>query len=81
VVRLLPSGSVEVVNAATPFVSVALPRGVEPLANETVPDRFADKVYVKVTGPPGKEGFTEDVRVDVGLSLATVCTVVPTAEL
>lgn len=79
--RLLPRGSVEVVNVATPFASVALPRGVEPLANETVPARFADNVSVNVTGPPGREGFTEEVRVDVGLSLATVCRVVPTAEL
>ena len=78
---LLPRGSVEVVKVATPFVSVELPRRVEPLVNETVPAKFADNVSVKVTAPPGNEGLTEDVKVDVGLSLATVWVVVPTADL
>ena len=81
VMRLLPRGSVEVVSVATPFARVELPRRVEPLVNDTVPVTFADNVSVKVTVPPGSEGFTEDVKVDVGLFLATVWVAVPTAEL
>jgi hypothetical protein len=79
--RLFPRGSVVVVTVATPFVTVEVPITVDPFANETVPVTFAERVSVKITEPPGKEGFIEDVKVDVGLNLATIWVVVPAAEL
>ena len=79
--RLFPRGSVEVVTVATPLATVEVPSAVDPLENVTVPVTFAERVSVKITAPLGTDGFTEDVKVDVGLSLATVWVVLPTAEL
>ena len=78
---MFPRGSPEVVTVATPLVTVEVPSAVDPLEKLTVPVTFAERLSVKTTDPPGTEGFIEDVKVDVGLSLATDWVVVPTAEL
>jgi hypothetical protein len=80
--RLLPSGSVELVKVATPPLTGDVPNVVEPLVKVTVPVALlGTNVSVKVTELPGREGLTEEVNVDVVFALDTVCVVVPTAEL
>ena len=69
---LLPSGSVEVVRVAIPLFTGEVPSVVAPLVNVTVPVTFFGNVSVNVTELPGREGFSEEVSVDVGASLATV---------
>ena len=70
--RSLPSGSVEVVNVATPLVTVEVPSVVAPLVNVTVPVTLFASVSVRVTGLPGSDGLGEEVSVDAGVALATV---------
>lgn len=77
----LPSGSVDVVTVAIPFTSVEVPSVVAPLVKVTVPAMDVAKVSVNVTEAPGNDGLTDDVSVDAGEILATVCVVVPTAEV
>ena len=81
VIGSLPSGSVDVVAVATPLRTVEVPIVVEPLVKVTVPVTFVGNVSVKVTAFPGNDGFNEDVKVDVGVALATVCVTVPVAVL
>jgi hypothetical protein len=77
----LPSGSVDVATVAMPFDSVEVPNVVAPLVNVTVPFTDVGRVSVKVTEAPGNDGFTEEVKADTGDALATVCVVVPVAEV
>ena len=79
--RSPPRGSDEVVTVAIPFVIAPVPNRAEPLVNVTVPVTLPDSVSVKVTEAPGREGLTEEVRLEEGLALATVWVAVPTAEL
>ena len=61
------------VRVATPLITVAVPNVVEPLVNVTVPVALlGSNVSVKVTGLPGRDGFGEEIRVDVTVALATV---------
>ena len=77
----LPVGSEDVVVAATPPVSVDVPKDVAPLVNVTVPVTPLGSVAVNVTDCPGVEGFTEETRVTAGVVLATTWVSVPVAEL
>ena len=70
--RLLPSGSVEVVVVATPLAMVDVPSSVEPLVNVTVPVTFVGSVSVKVTALPGEDGLAEEVNVPAVFALLTV---------
>jgi hypothetical protein len=70
--RSLPSGSVEVVVVAIPFVIVDVPSSVEPLVNVMVPVTFVGSVSVKVTGLLGRDGLTEEVNVPTVFALLTV---------
>ena len=76
-----PTGSEAVVIVATPLVTVALPRAVEPLVNATVPVTLVGRVSVNVTDAFTIEGLTEEVSVEVGLALDTIWVTVPVAEL
>lgn len=76
-----PTGSDEVVRVATPLVTVALPRTVAPLVNETVPVTLLGKVSVNVTELFRMDGFTDEVRVAGAFALDTVWVTVPVAEL
>jgi hypothetical protein len=77
----LPAGSEDVVVVATPPVSVDVPNTVAPFVNVTVPVTAVGSVAVKVTDWPGVEGFTEEVKVTVGVALLTTCVVDPVAGL
>jgi hypothetical protein len=77
----LPSGRVEVVRVAIPLFTVEVPSVVAPLVNVTVPVTLFGNVSVNVTELPGREGFSEEVSVDVVVAFATVWVTVPTAEL
>jgi hypothetical protein len=71
--RSLPSGSVALVSVATPPVTADVPSVVEPLMKVTVPVALVGStVSVKVTEPPGRDGLTDEVNVDVEFALATV---------
>ena len=76
----LPIGRVDVVTVATPLTRVEVPSGVAPLVKVTVPVTVAESVSVNVTESPNRDGFFEEVNVDVGEAFATVCVVVPVAE-
>ena len=76
-----PVGSVEVLIVAIPLVKVDVPSAVEPLVKLTVPVALLGSFAVKVTDWLRSEGFTEEVRVSVGDAFATICVVVPVAEL
>ena len=76
-----PTGSDEVARVATPFVTVALPRTVAPLVNDTVPVTLLGNVSVNVTELFRMDGLTDEVSVAVALALATVWVTVPAAEL
>jgi hypothetical protein len=77
----IPAGSEDVVVAATPPVSVDVPKVVAPLVNVTVPVTPVGSVAVNVTDCPGVEGFTEETRVTTGVVLATTWLSVPVSEL
>ena len=77
----LPTGSDEIVSDATPLLTVAVPSAVAPLLNVTVPVTEDGSVSVNVTAVPKTDGFTDDVRVDVGDALETACTTDPVAVL
>jgi hypothetical protein len=49
--------------------------------NDTVPVTLLERLSVNVTEPFTTEGLTEEVSVDVGLALDTICVTVPVAEL
>src|SRR5258708_15973247 len=59
----LPAGSEDVVVAATPPVSVDVPKVVAPLVNVTVPLTPPGSAAVNVTDWPGAEGFTQNTRI------------------
>jgi hypothetical protein len=72
-----PAFSVEVVKVAVPPVIVPVPRLVEPSRKLTVPVTPVVIDAVKVTDWFTVDGFWEDVSRMVGVSLLTVCVVVP----
>ena len=74
-----PALSVEVVKVAVPPLIVPVPRLVEPSRKVTVPVTPVVIEAVKVTDWLTVDGFLEDVRRMVGVSLLTVCVVVPVA--
>jgi hypothetical protein len=76
-----PALSVEVVKVAVPLLIVPVPRVVEPSKKVTVPVVTVGTDAVKVTDWLTEEGFSDDVRRMVGVSLLTVCVVVPVAGL
>ena len=57
---------------ATPLETFAVPIGVEPSLNVTVPVTVPEIVAVKVTDWNATEGLTDDVRLTVGVPLLTV---------
>jgi hypothetical protein len=76
VIVLDPSGSVDVVNVATPPLSVAGPRVVAPFLNVTVPVGTPAEevtVAVKVTVCPEDDGFGDEVRDSAVGALLTTC--------
>lgn len=79
--RSLPAGSEDVVVVATPPVSVDVPKTVAPFVKVTVPVTAVGSVAVKVTDWPGVEGFTDEIKVTVGVALLTICVVDPVAGL
>jgi hypothetical protein len=72
---------VEVVTLPTPPVSVAVPKEVAPLVNDTVPVTPEAKLAVSVTDCPEADGFADEVTDTVGCAFVTVWVVVPVAEL
>jgi hypothetical protein len=76
-----PTGRVEVLIDATPFVRVDVPSAAEPLVKVTVPVVLVGSVAVKVTDWLKGDGFMEEARVSVGEAFVTVCVVVPVEEL
>ena len=72
-----PAARAEVVNVATPPLSVPEPIGLPPSRNVTDPDGVpvpgatAATVAVKVTGCPNTEGFSDEVTAVVLLALLT----------
>ena len=68
-----------VVKVAVPPLIVPVPRLVEPSKNVTVPVTPVVIEAVKVTDWLTVDGFWEDVRRTLGVSLLTVCVVVPVA--
>jgi hypothetical protein len=74
-----PALSVEVVTVAVPLLIVPVPRIVEPSRKVTVPVTPVVIEAVKVTDWLTEDGFSDDVRRMVGVSLLTVCVVVPVA--
>ena len=74
-----PALSVEVVKVAVPPLIVPVPRLVEPSRKVTVPATPVVIEAVKVTDWLTVDGFLEDVRRMVGVSLLTVCVEVPVA--
>lgn len=71
----LPTGRVEVVRVATPFVIVPLPIEVPLLVNATVPVTLLCSVAVNVTGRFACCGFADELSVMVGDAFVTVCVV------
>ena len=62
----VPNASTEVLNVASPFLSVALPTAVVPFLKVTVPVGVPPvevTVAAKVTAAPKVDGFSEDRRV------------------
>jgi hypothetical protein len=76
-----PALSVEVVNVPIPLLIVAMPSVVEPSKKVTAPVVTVGTEAVKVTDWLTADGFSEDVRTIVGVSLLTICVVVPVAGL
>lgn len=76
-----PVLSVEVVKVAIPLLIVPVPRLVEPSKKVTVPVATVGTEAVKVTAWLTADGFSDDVRTMAGVSLLTLCVVVPVAEL
>jgi hypothetical protein len=75
-----PAFRVEVVKVAVPLLIVPVPRLAEPSKKVTVPVTPVVIEAVKVTDWLTEDGFSDDVRRTVGVSLLTVCVVVPVAE-
>ena len=75
----MPRASADVVNVATPPLSVPVPIGLPPSRNVTVPvgvpvpGATGDTVAVKVTDWPEAEGFCDEVTVVVEFVLLTTC--------
>lgn len=75
----MPRARADVVNVATPPLSVPLPIGLPASKNVTVPvavpapGAVTEIVAVKVTAWPEIEGFTEEVTTDAVLALLTTC--------
>jgi hypothetical protein len=76
-----PALSVEVVNVPIPLLIVPVPSVVEPSKKVTVPVVTVGTEAVKVTDWLTADGFSDDVRTMVGVSLLTICVVVPVAGL
>ena len=76
-----PALSVEVVKVAVPLFIVPVPRVVEPSKKVAVPVVTVGTEAVKVTDWLTADGFNDDVRTIAGVSLLTVCVVVPVAGL
>jgi hypothetical protein len=74
-----PALSVEVVKVAVPLLITPVPRVVEPSRKVTMPVTPVGAEDVKVTDWLTVDGFSEDVRRMVGVSLLTICVVVPVA--
>ena len=74
-------GSADVVAVAAPPDNGDVPKAVAPLLNVTVPVTPDGRVAVKVTDWPPVEGLADEVRVTAGVTLLTVCVMVPVAEL
>lgn len=71
-----PTGSVEVVNVATPLLSEAVPNVVAPFLNVTVPVGTPPEevtVAVKVTAWPEADGFGEELSDSAVRALVTTC--------
>jgi hypothetical protein len=68
-----------VVKTAVPPLIVPVPSVVEPSRKVTVPVAPAATEAVKVTAWLTVEGLSEDVNTTAGVSLLTVCMVVPVA--
>ena len=69
----------EVVKVAFPPLIVAVPRTVEPSKKLTAPVEPVVIEAVKVMDWFTMDGFCEDVKTMLGVSLLTVCVVVPVA--
>jgi hypothetical protein len=76
-----PTLSVEVVKVAVPLLIVPVPRVVEPSKKVTVPVVTVGTEAVKVTDWLTTDGFSDDIRTMAGVSLLTLCVVVPVAGL
>jgi hypothetical protein len=74
-----PALSVEVVRVAVPLFIAPVPRIVEPSRKVTLPVTPLGTWAVKITDWLTVDGFSDDVRRMVGVSLLTVCVVVPVA--
>jgi hypothetical protein len=74
-----PALSVEVVKVAVPLLIVPVPSVVEPSRKVTVPVAPVETEAVKITAWVTLDGLSEDVSTTVGVSLLTVCMVVPVA--
>ena len=72
-----PALSVEVVKVAVPLLIVPVPRIVEPSEKVTVPITPVVIEAVKVTDWLTADGFSDDIKLMAGVSLLTVCVVVP----
>jgi hypothetical protein len=76
VIVLDPTGRVDVVNVATPPLSVAVPNVVAPFLSVTVPVGTPPEevtVAVKVTACPEGEGFGEELSDSAVRALVTTC--------
>ncbi len=75
----MPTARAEVVNVATPPLSVPVPMGLPPSRNVTVPvgvpapGATAETVAVKVTDWPKTDGWTDEVTVVAVFALLTTC--------
>ncbi len=80
VIGSVPSGRLVTVMVATPPMIGAVPIGVEPSENVTGPDTPGGTVSVIVTGVPAVGLFVDTTGGgSTGVSLLTVCVVVPVA--
>ena len=75
----MPMANADVVNVATPPLSVPVPMGLPPSRNVTVPTGVpapgatGETVAVKVTDWPKTEGLADEVTVVVVFVLVTTC--------
>ena len=74
-----PALSVEVVKVTIPLLIVPIPSIAEPSRKVTVPVTPVGTEAVKSTDWLTADGFSDDVRRMVIVSLVTVCVVVPVA--